>query len=125
MQALYEFDCSGHDAVASISRLAEEKEISEESAAFATELASGVVTNQVALDAQIQKYAPNFPVAQLSIIDRTILRMAIFELVIKKEVPLKVAINEAVELAKTFGNINSSKFVNGVLRSVSNMVLQR
>jgi N utilization substance protein B len=51
--------------------------------------------------------------------------MAIFELVIKKEVPLKVAINEAVELAKTFGNINSSKFINGVLRSVSNIVLQR
>ena len=124
MQALYELDCSGHDSSASITRLLAENEVSEDSAVFAQDLVRGVVENYEALDLKIHKYAPNFPVSQLSIIDRAILRIAIFELTVNKQVPVKVAINEAVELAKSFGNTNSSKFINGVLRSVSNMVPQ-
>ncbi|MBA7467259.1 Transcription antitermination protein NusB [subsurface metagenome] len=67
----------------------------------------------------IQTYAPAWPVAQLATIDRNILRLAIFEISLNNRVPVKAAINEAVELAKTFGSENSAKFINGVLGTVS------
>ena len=67
----------------------------------------------------IQNFAPAWPVEQIPLVDRNILRLEIFEILIDNKVPVKVAINEAVELAKTFGSDNSSKFVNGVLGSVS------
>ncbi len=119
LQALYEFDCAGHEPVSSAARLIGERPLYRDAASFAYELVNGVLDNREELDAQIQRFAPSFPVEQLSLVDRTVLRMAIYEITIGGKVPLKVAINEAVELAKTFGNENSSKFVNGVLRSVS------
>ena len=124
LQALYELDCAGHDPVAAILRLAGDQEISSEAVLFAQEMVDGVLTNQARLDVQICRFAPNFPVEQLSLIDRAILRLSIFEITIDRRAPIKVAINEAVELAKSFGSINSSKFINGVLRSVSSTVLQ-
>ncbi|MBT9148797.1 MAG: transcription antitermination factor NusB [Dehalococcoidia bacterium] len=123
LQALYEFDCAGHDPVSSAARLIGEKPLPEDAALFAHELVNGVLENREELDAQIRRFAPSFPVEQLSLVDRTVLRMAIYEIMIGGKVPLKVAINEAVELAKTFGHESSSKFVNGVLGSVSAMVL--
>jgi len=77
------------------------------------------LTNREKIDSIIQKHAPAWPVAQLAIIDRNILRIAVFEIVLNNSVPVKVAINEAVELAKMFGSDNSSKFINGVLGAVS------
>jgi len=75
-----------------------------------------VADNIAKLDEQIQPIAPEWPIEQIARIDRTILRMAIYELTeLGESVPPKVAINEAVELAKAFGSDNSSKFVNGVL----------
>ena len=65
------------------------------------------------------KYAPVYPVEQLAIIDRNILRLAIFEILFDNKVPVKVVVNEAVELAKTYGSGSSAKFINGVLGSVS------
>jgi len=124
LQALYEFDCVGHAPVSSVSRLAQEKCLSEDAALFAHELVVGVLENERELDATIKRFAPNFPVDQLSVIDKNILRLAIFEILITNKVPMNAAINEAVELAKTFGSRNSSRFVNGVLGSVSSMVLQ-
>lgn len=124
LQALYEFDCVGHDPVSSVLRLMQEKPLPEDIAAFAQGLVSGVLKNIEKLDAQIQRFAPCFPVEQLSLVDRTILRLAIFEITIDSKVPVKVAINEAVELAKTFGSENSSKFINGVLGSISEVVRQ-
>jgi len=124
MQALYEFDCVGHDPISAILRMLEEKPLPEDVGLFAQEIVSGVVGNKDQLDSQIHKFAPNFPVEQLFLIDRTILRMAIFEITIYGKVPVKVSINEAVELAKAFGSKNSSKFINGVLGSVSAMVPQ-
>jgi N utilization substance protein B len=82
------------------------------------------VANEERLDAIIHTHAPEFPVAQLSAIDRNILRLAIFELLIQGKVPLKVAINEAVELAKLFGSLNSPRFINGVLGAVSSAAPQ-
>jgi N utilization substance protein B len=124
LQALYEFDCAGHDPASSVARLIGERPLPDDAASFANELVNGVVDNREELDAQIRRFAPSFPVEQLSLVDRTVLRMAIYEIMIAGKVPVKVAINEAVELAKTFGNENSSKFINGVLGSVSAMMLQ-
>ena len=83
---------------------------------FITDLVDGVLEHQEELDAKIQPIAPDWPIDQIARIDRTILRMGLFELLYLQEiVPAKVVINEAVELAKAFGSDNSSKFVNGVL----------
>jgi len=82
---------------------------------FIERMIAGVIAQQESLDSTIAKSAPDWPVDQIASIDKTILRMAIFELSFDKETPPRVIINEAVELAKAFGGDNSSKFINGVL----------
>ena len=82
---------------------------------FIVRLVEGVTANQTALDETIQPLAPEWPLAQIARMDRIMLRMGLYELLHEKDVPPKVAINEAVELAKAFGSENSSKFINGVL----------
>lgn len=84
--------------------------------AFVYNLAHGVVKNFKSLDQVLQPIAPEWPIASISAIDRNVLRMGLYELSeCRDEIPPKVAINEAVELAKAFGSDNSSKFINGVL----------
>jgi len=119
LQALYEVNCVGHEVEEVISRLLAESRLSEENAAFARGLVSGVLQNKKKIDQHIRKFAPAWPVEQIPIVDRNILRLAIFEILLDNSVPVKVAINEAVELAKMFGSDNSPRFVNGVLGSVS------
>jgi transcription antitermination protein NusB len=85
---------------------------------FITTLVEGVTTKQDELDAIIQPVAPDWPLSQIARIDRSILRIGVYELYFGQNVPKKVVINEAVELAKSFGAENSSKFVNGVLGTV-------
>lgn len=119
LQALFEVDSVAHDPGETLDRLLEEVSLPEEGAIFARELVDGVLTNRGGIDNMIQTYAPAWPVAQLAVVDRNILRLAIFEILFNNKVPVKVAINEAVELAKTFGSENSPKFVNGVLGTVS------
>lgn len=82
---------------------------------FITDLIEGVLEHNEELDAVIQPIAPEWPLQQIARVDRTVLRMGVYELLYNKSVPAKVVINEAVELAKGFGADNSSKFVNGVL----------
>jgi len=125
LQALYEVDSSGHNIEESLGRMLEEEELPEENANFARSLVMGVIQNMDKIDESIKSYAPAWPLNQIPVIDRNILRLAIFEILIdNSKVPVKVAINEAVELAKTFGADSSSKFVNGVLGSVSTLVNQ-
>jgi len=119
LQVLYEVDSVGHDAERALTHLLAEGRLSEENGAFARELVSGVIQNKEKIDQHIKNFAPAWPVEQLPIVDRNILRVAIFEILLNNNVPVKVAINEAVELAKMYGSDNSSKFVNGVLGSVS------
>jgi N utilization substance protein B len=119
LQALFESDCTSHNAETSLSRLVEEQALPEASLSFAGELVNGVLANKKRIDSLIQAHAPSWPVQQLSIVDRNILRLAIFEISIDNRVPLKAAINEAVELAKTFGSESSPKFINGVLGAIS------
>ena len=119
LQALFESDSSGHDPEVSLSWLGEERTLPEPALSYARELIRGVLENKDRIDSLIKAHAPNWPVEQLSAIDRNILRLAIFEILIENKVPLKAAINEAVELAKTFGSYNSSRFINGVLGAIS------
>ena len=119
LQALYEIDSVGREPAAVIDRLTAEAELSEENAAFAKELVTGVAGRLRDLDDQIRTYAPAWPVEQIAVIDRNILRLAIFEILFDNIVPVKVAVSEAVELARSFGSDTSGKFVNGVLGSVS------
>jgi len=122
LQALYEIDSAGHGVEEVVARLLVEAGLSEASNAFVRELVDGVIQNKDRLDQSIQKFAPAWPVAQIPVVDRNILRLAIFEILLDNRMPVKVAINEAVELAKTFGSDNSARFVNGVLGSVSTQV---
>ena len=90
---------------------------------FVYNLVNGVTAAIADLDARLQPLAPDWPIEQIARIDRTILRMGLYELVYcSNNVPARVAINEAVELAKSFGSDNSSKFINGVLGTAYRML---
>ncbi len=119
LQTLYEVDFVGHDAAVTLSRLNADNPLPEEAKAFAQELVTGVLENESKIDAIIQTHAPVFPVAQLSAIDRNILRLAIYEILTYTKESVKVPINEAVELAKTFGSEASPRFINGVLGAIT------
>ncbi|OGF28100.1 transcription antitermination factor NusB [Candidatus Falkowbacteria bacterium RIFOXYB2_FULL_47_14] len=85
---------------------------------FVNELIGGVMENLPAIDRYITKYATEWPLDQITIVDRNILRIGVYELVFNRDIPAKVAINEAIEIAKTFGSDSSGKFVNGVLGAI-------
>ena len=119
LQALYEIDSVQHDPEETLNNLQAEAKLSEDNLGFARELVDGVIKYKEKLDAQIHRYAPAWPIEQIAFIDRNILRLAIFEILIDNKIPVKVAINEAVELAKNFGGDSSSKFINGVLGAIS------
>ncbi len=119
LQALYESDTSSHDALAVLARRSEEAALTPAQIEFAHDLVAGVIEQRAAIDDVIRQAAPQWPVDQLSAIDRNILRLAIREILMNNGAPIRAAINEAVELAKSFGSDNSARFVNGVLGSVS------
>ena len=125
LQALYEVNSAGHEVEGVVTHLLADGGLSEGNAAFVRELVSGVIQNKEKIDLNIQNFAPAWPIEQIPVVDRNILRLAIFEILLDNKMPVKVAINEAVELAKTFGGDNSSRFVNGVLGSVSGLVKDR
>jgi N utilization substance protein B len=119
LQALYESDMSTHAALAALERLSEEEALTEELSGFARALVEGVIEQRSAIDDVIRQAAPQWPVEQISAIDRNILRLAIREILMNNGAPVRAAINEAVELAMSFGSDSSARFVNGVLGSVS------
>jgi len=120
-QALYEINSAGHDVEAVVTHLLANGELSEENASFVRDLVSSVIRNKEKIDRNIKNFAPAWPIEQIPLVDRNILRLAISEILFDNKVPVKVAINEAVELAKMFGSDSSPKFVNGVLGSVSTL----
>ncbi len=119
LQALFEIDTTSHSPDSVTDRLIKNAKLSDDNADFTQALVTKVLENRGEIDEQIKKYAPAWPLNQISIIDRNILRLAILEILIDNKTPVKVAIDEAVELAKTFGSDNSAKFINGVLGSIS------
>lgn len=121
MQSLYEWDFRQKEDVKEISErnLRESStDIDKKDKEFIHILIDGVLKNLKEIDEIIKVAAPEWPINQIAAIDRTILRLGIFELLYLKEIPPKVAINEAIELAKAFGGQNSGKFVNGVLGTI-------
>jgi len=119
LQGLYELDCTRHNAEETSARLRARETLTQEALAFSEELVKGVLQHKSEIDALIGRFAPAFPVEQMSIIDRNILRLAIFEILFSDKTPLKVAINEAIELAKDFGSDSSPRLVNGILGSIT------
>ncbi|TSC96160.1 MAG: putative transcription termination factor [Parcubacteria group bacterium Athens1014_10] len=121
MQTLYQWDFNDK-RVQDLSEILErnKRELAPglEDKDFSDNLVKGIIKNISAIDKFIEKYAPEWPIEQITIIDRNILRIGIYELKFSPEVPPKVAINEAIELAKTFGGESSGRFVNGVLGSI-------
>lgn len=123
MQSLYEWDFRGRkeaELEGIIKRNLEEFAPGMEETEFAKELVNGVIEKIDELDAVIEKAAPAWPINQVAIVDRNVLRIGIYELLFgnRDEVPPKVAINEAIELAKSYGGENSGKFINGVLGTI-------
>lgn len=119
IQTLYEIDCAGHQADVVLQARLQSNPLAPDTAQFVENLVLGVLTHQDQMDQLIALYAPDWPVDQMAIIDRNVLRIAIFELAIDDTTPVKVAINEAVELAKLYGSDSSARFVNGVLGTLA------
>jgi len=116
VQVLYELDCTNHKLGVALEYRQADEQLSAEAFTFLRWLVSGVLLNRQDLDKLISRYAPEWPVQQMAIIDRNVLRLSIFELLSPEaDAPAKVVINEAVELAKMFGSDSSPRFVNGVL----------
>ena len=115
LQALYEIDSAAHPPAEVFAARLEEAPLDGELAEFARRLVFGVLDHAAELDQLIHRHAPEWPLEQMAVIDRNILRIAIWEFVVDRATPTKVAINEAVELAKLFGSDSAARFVNGVL----------
>ena len=118
LQCLFASDIRDNRTEPSFEWLDEEEEVAQQALEFANRLLRGVFNARPDLDGLIGRYAPAWPVGQLSLIDRNILRIALFELLHNPGTPRKTAVNEAVELAKVFGSESSARFINGVLGSV-------
>ncbi len=123
LQTLFEWDFKGQkksllDEIIQYNYTAFAPEFDDHS--FTNKIIKGVTDNQKKIDGYIIKYAPEWPLDQITNVDRNILRVGIYELVMDPDIPAKVAINEAIEIAKAFGGESSGKFVNGVLGSIYN-----
>jgi N utilization substance protein B len=119
LQALYEIDLSNHPPADVFRSRLEETSLPTDLAEFARQLIFGVLPLREDLDQLIAKYAPEWPLDQIAAIDRNILRLAFWEFAVQRETPLKVAINEAVELAKLYGSDSAPRFINGVLGTLA------
>ncbi len=119
LKALYELDTTTHLPGTVISQRLAEETLTPDGEAFAQQLVAGVWQHRKQLDQMIQQYAPEWPIDQMAVIDRNLLRIAIFEFDIARITPLKVAINEAIELAKAYGADSAPRFINGVLGSLA------
>lgn len=119
LQVLYEVDMANHPPGEVFKSRLEESPLSAELSEFARQIIFGILPLTTELDNTIAKYAPEWPFDQVAAIDRNILRMACWEFAVSHDTPIKVAINEAVELAKHYGSDSAPRFVNGVLGSLA------
>lgn len=119
LQCLYELDYTNHTFETVFKHRLDDRELVSSGQDFAKKLGQGVCNHRDELDMVIAELAPEWPVDQIATIDRNILRIAVYEMLYDNETPPKVAINEAVELAKSFGSESSPRFVNGVLGSLA------
>ena len=121
MQSLYQWDFRGKDVnelQASLEHNLKEFAPEFDDVSFVEQTVNGILTYADQVDAIITKYAPQWPLEQITLVDRNVLRIGVYELKFNPAIPARVAINEAIELAKTFGGESSGKFVNGVLGAI-------
>lgn len=118
LQILYQKDVAGVPLEEALATYQSHLNPSPEAFAFARELVEGVAEHQIQIDEIIQKYSENWRLERMSVTDRNILRLATYELLYRPDIPPKVAINEAIELAKEFGTEDSPAFVNGILDAI-------
>lgn len=118
MQSLYEWDFNPERPIGQIAKRVAEPVKDDVDKEYLLKTVTGTLEHLEEIDAMIIGAAPEWPLAQIAVIDKTILRLAAFELNFADDIPPKVAINEAVEIAKTFGGVKSSKFINGVLGTI-------
>lgn len=119
LQVLYEVDIANHPPGEIFKLRLEESPLTDDLAEFARQIIFGILPLTTTLDHLIAKYAPEWPLDQIAAIDRNILRMALWEFAVSGETPLKVAINEAVELAKLYASDSAPRFINGVLGALA------
>lgn len=119
LQVLYEYDLTGHPPCASLQQRIEDEELDDSLKEFSRTIINGIVPIVKQLDQAISQHAPEWPLDQVASIDRNIIRIALWEFGVEQCTPVKVAINEAVELAKIFGSDSTPRFVNGVLGSLA------
>jgi N utilization substance protein B len=117
LQVLYQIDITDESADVSLENFWQnfEKEVSDEIKNFTEELVKGVVQNLKTIDEEITRYATNWELSRMAVVDRNILRLGSYELMWRTDIPPKVSINEAVELAKKYSGMQAGKFVNGIL----------
>lgn len=120
LQALYEIDISGHPLGIVLEERLADTPMDQDLAEFTRQITRGVFLHTEALDHFISEHAPEWPLEQVAAIDRNIIRIALWEFGVDGTTPIKVAINEAIELAKMFGSDSTPRFVNGVLGSLAN-----
>jgi N utilization substance protein B len=119
LQVLYEADAARHYPLAIMARHLEERQPISRIARYVSEVVQGISETQPDIDRVISRFAPEFPLDQIAVIDRNILRLAIFEFAVSQRTPVGAAIDEAVELAKLFGGDSSPAFINGVLGAIA------
>ncbi|MEL7625697.1 MAG: transcription antitermination factor NusB [Anaerolineaceae bacterium] len=119
LQVLFEMDMTDHLLGEVLEERSLDQKLDDTQFEFARTLITGVRENTSTLDSLISEHAPEWPLDQVAVVDRNILRMALWEVAFYKKTPLKVGINEAVELAKMFGTDSSPRFINGVLGSLA------
>lgn len=124
LQALYEYDLTGHPPALSIEQRLEDESMEDNLKDFSREIIHGVMPLIQKLDETIAANAPDWPLDQVATIDRNIIRIALWEFAIRKCSPVKVAINEAIELAKAYGSDSTPRFVNGVLGSLASRMIE-
>jgi N utilization substance protein B len=119
LQALYEIDISGHPASEALEERLLDEPIEKNLADFSRQIVFGVLPIVPKLDGFIAQHAPEWPMDQVAVIDRNILRIALWEFAVARITPIKVAINEAIEMAKIYGSDTTPRFVNGVLGALA------
>ena len=119
LQVLYEVDIANHPPGEIYKLRLEEAPLADDLAEFARQINFGILPLTQTLDHLIARYAPEWPLEQIAAIDRNILRMALWEFAVYHDTPIKVAINEAVELAKQYGSDSAPRFINGVLGALA------
>lgn len=120
LQVLYEYDLTGHEPGIIFEHRVIESDLDENLVLFSHDIVFGIIPIIDQLDDFIAQHAPEWPLDQVATIDRNIIRIALWEFAVSKSTPIKVAINEGIELAKLFGSDSTPRFVNGVLGSLAN-----